>query len=70
MWNLGINSAFALGPSKTTQNLDQIGRSQELPDANYLLASSPALNTRALTLVLIYVVFFFSFLSFFLSFFF
>jgi hypothetical protein len=33
-WNLGINSAFALGSRKTTENLDRIGRSQELPDAN------------------------------------
>jgi hypothetical protein len=50
-WNLGTNSAFALGPRKTMENLDRIGRSQDLPDANWLLASSPALNTRALTLV-------------------
>jgi hypothetical protein len=49
-WNFGTNSAFALGPRKTTGNLDRIGRSQDLPDANWLLASSPALNTRALTL--------------------
>jgi hypothetical protein len=33
-WNLGTNSAFALGPRKTTENLDRIGRSQDLPDAN------------------------------------
>jgi hypothetical protein len=33
-WNLGANSAFALGPKKTTENLDQVGRSQDLPDAN------------------------------------
>jgi hypothetical protein len=32
--NLGTNSAFALGPSKTTENLDRIGRSQDLPDAD------------------------------------
>jgi hypothetical protein len=31
---LGTNSAFALGPRKTTENLDQVGRSQDLPDAN------------------------------------
>jgi hypothetical protein len=31
---LGTNSAFALGPSKTTENLDRVGRSQDLPDAN------------------------------------
>jgi hypothetical protein len=50
-WNLGANSAFALGPRKTTENLDRVGRSQDLTDANWLLASSPALNPRALTLV-------------------
>jgi hypothetical protein len=48
---LGSNSAFALGPRKTTENLNQVGRSQDLPDANWLLASSPALNPRTLTLV-------------------
>jgi hypothetical protein len=58
-WNLGTNSAFAMGPRKTTENLDRVGRSQDLPDANWLLASSPALNTRALTLVPICAFFFF-----------
>jgi hypothetical protein len=48
-WNLGTNSAFALGPRKTTEKLDRVGRSQELPDANRLLASSPALNSRTPT---------------------
>jgi hypothetical protein len=51
-WNLGTNSAFALGSRKTTENLDRVGRSQDLPDANWLLASSPTLNTRSLTSVL------------------
>jgi hypothetical protein len=32
-WNLGTNSAFALGPRKTTGNLDRVGRSQDLPNA-------------------------------------
>jgi hypothetical protein len=41
-WNLSTNSAFALGPRKTTKYLDRVGRSQDLPDANRLLASSPA----------------------------
>jgi hypothetical protein len=50
-WNLGTNSAFALGSRKTTENLDRVGRSQDLPDANRLLVSSPALNTPTLTLV-------------------
>jgi hypothetical protein len=31
--NLGTNSAFALRPRKTTENLDRVGRSQDLPDA-------------------------------------
>jgi hypothetical protein len=64
-WNLGTNSAFALWPRKTTEKLDRVGWSQDLPDANWLLASSQALNTRVLFLVPIFVVF-----SFFLSFFF
>jgi hypothetical protein len=33
-WNLGTNSAFALGPCKTTENLARVGRSQDLLDAN------------------------------------
>jgi hypothetical protein len=33
-WNLCTNSAFALGPRKTTENLDRFGRSQDFPDAN------------------------------------
>jgi hypothetical protein len=33
-WNLGTNSAFALGPRKTTENPDRVGRSQDLSDAN------------------------------------
>jgi hypothetical protein len=72
-WNLGTNSAFALGPRKTAENLDGVGRSQDLPDANWPLASSPALNPRTLTLVpnlcccVFLFCFFFSFL--FLSFF-
>jgi hypothetical protein len=68
-WNLGTNSAFALGPRKSTENLDRVGWSQDLPDANWLLASSPALNPWALTLVpLCAVVFsFHSFLTSFLT---
>jgi hypothetical protein len=27
-WNLGTNTTFALGPRKTTENLDRFGRSQ------------------------------------------
>jgi hypothetical protein len=33
-WNLGTNSAFAVGPRKTTENLDRVDRSQDLPNAN------------------------------------
>jgi hypothetical protein len=33
-WNLVTNSAFALGSRKTTENLDRVSRSQDLPDAN------------------------------------
>jgi uncharacterized protein YbcC (UPF0753/DUF2309 family) len=33
-WNLDTNSAFTLGPRKTTENLNLFGRSQDLPDAN------------------------------------
>jgi hypothetical protein len=32
-WNFGANSAFALGSRKTTENLDRVGRSQDLPNA-------------------------------------
>jgi hypothetical protein len=39
---LGTNTAFALGSRQTTENLDRVGRSQDLPDANRLLANSPA----------------------------
>jgi hypothetical protein len=55
----GTNSEFALGPRKTTENLDQVGRSQDLLDANWLLASSLALNPQALTLVPICAVVYF-----------
>jgi hypothetical protein len=44
--NLGTKSVLILGPKKTTENLDQVGTSQDVPDANSLLASSPELNTR------------------------
>jgi hypothetical protein len=33
-WNLGPNSAVALGPKKTTESFDRVGKSQDLPDAN------------------------------------
>jgi hypothetical protein len=33
-WNLGTNSASALGSSKTTENLARVGRSQDLLDAD------------------------------------
>jgi hypothetical protein len=34
--NLGTDSAFVLGSTKITENLDQFGRSQHLQDANRL----------------------------------
>jgi hypothetical protein len=37
-WNLDTNSAFTLGPRKTTETVNEVGRSQELPNANWLLA--------------------------------
>jgi hypothetical protein len=61
-WNLGTNSV--LGPRKTTTNLNWVGWSQDLPDANWLLASSPALTQRALTLVPICIVAYFFFFLF------
>jgi hypothetical protein len=54
--------SICLGPRKITENLDIVGRLQGLPDANWLIASSPTLNTRALTLVPICAVFLFPFL--------
>jgi hypothetical protein len=33
-WDLCTNSAFSLGPRKTKENLDRVGRSQGIPDAN------------------------------------
>jgi hypothetical protein len=50
-WNLETNWAFALGSRKTTENLNLVRRSQNLPDAKWFLASRPALNTRTLTLI-------------------
>jgi hypothetical protein len=49
------------------ENPDQVGWLQDLSDANWLIASSPALNTQTLTLVPICAVFFFPY--FFLPFF-
>jgi hypothetical protein len=48
-WNLSTNSASALGPRKITENLGRVGVSRDLPDANWYLVSSPAINTRNLT---------------------
>jgi hypothetical protein len=49
-WNLGKNSAFALGPRKTLIELATGHRTFRMQ--NWLLASSPALNQRALPLSL------------------
>jgi hypothetical protein len=57
-WNLGANSAFALGSRTHTEKLDRVGRSQDLPDVTWLLASSPALNTRTLTLLPTWLLFY------------
>jgi hypothetical protein len=46
--------------SGTKENLDRVGRSQDLPEANWLLASSLTLNMWALTLVPICAVAFFN----------
>jgi hypothetical protein len=37
MWNLGTNSAFAVGPKKAPENLNRVGRSLDLA-----ASSSPA----------------------------
>jgi hypothetical protein len=55
-WNLCTNIAFALGPKKTTGELDRVIRSQDLPDTIWLLTSGPALNTRTLALVAIWLL--------------
>jgi hypothetical protein len=41
-WNFGTSSAFALGSRKITEKLDRVGRSHDLPDADWLLASRSA----------------------------
>jgi hypothetical protein len=58
--NLCTNTASAIGPKKTTEILDRGGRSQDLPDANRLLASSPVLNTRTLASVPIWLLLYFN----------
>jgi hypothetical protein len=72
MGNMQCNVEFGyqLGIcSGTKENLDGVGWSQDLPDANWLLACSPALNSRTLTLVpnLCCCVFLFCFFSFLFS---
>jgi len=42
MWILGVNSAFALRPRKSSENFVRGSRSQDLPDAYRVLASNPA----------------------------
>jgi hypothetical protein len=62
-WNLGTNSSLALVPRKTTENLDRVGRSQDLPDANWLLAISPASSPNTIPyLCCFFLFYFFSFL--------
>jgi hypothetical protein len=50
-WDLGANSAFAPGTSKTAENLDRVGRSQDLPVRAHLYPAVRRLNTRALAAV-------------------
>jgi hypothetical protein len=45
-WNLGSKSAFVPEATTIMENLDRVGRSQDLPDANRILASSPAFTYR------------------------
>jgi hypothetical protein len=55
IWSMQCNVEFGyqLGIcSGTKETLDRVGRLQDLPDANWLVTSSPALHTRALILVL------------------
>jgi hypothetical protein len=64
MWSMQCNVKFEYQLSicsGTTEYLARFGWSQDLPDTNWLLASSPALNMRALTLVPVCAFFFFSF---------
>jgi hypothetical protein len=47
----GYQLSICSGTKETTENLDRVGRSQDLQNANWLLASSPALNPWTLTSV-------------------
>jgi hypothetical protein len=40
-WILGTNWVFAVGLRKGTEYLDTVGRTQDLPDAHWLLACGP-----------------------------
>jgi hypothetical protein len=50
-WNLLTNSVFFSRTEENHGKLDRVGRSQDLLDANWLLALCPAFNARTLTLV-------------------
>jgi hypothetical protein len=43
--SLSINSVFAVGQKKTTENLHGIGRSRDLKSAKRIIISSSALKT-------------------------
>jgi hypothetical protein len=45
-WNLGNISAFAWTQRKSQENLCRSGRSQDLPDAYWLLLDSSSANKR------------------------
>jgi hypothetical protein len=49
MWDLGTNSAFALGRGKTAGHLDRVGQSHDLPDAYWLLASGEFEHMKMIT---------------------
>jgi hypothetical protein len=55
-WNLLATSTFALGLRRTTGNRVQGGRSQDLPDADWLVAKNHSLNRTTLTLVHIWLL--------------
>jgi hypothetical protein len=66
MGSIQCNLEFGYQLSVCSDGVDGVGRSQDLPDANLLLAMSPALNTQAPTLVPVCAFAFFSFPFFFL----
>jgi ribosomal protein L37E len=65
---LGTNSAFALGPRKTIENLDWVGQSQDLPNADLTSSQQSGINstnpnTSPYSVQLYFSFLFFSFFS-------